>query len=95
MSCPPDIAEVILEVLQTGLLRICARDGREIPAALPVKPIISLICRGLLSNYSPELLRYYWEAEKPAYCNRDDGDPRAFAPAWERLHHLLKRCGIA
>lgn len=49
----------------------------------------------LLSNYSPGLLRDYWEVERPAYCNRGDGHPEAFAPAWERLQHLLKKSGIA
>lgn len=95
MSCPPDIAEVIAEILQMGLLRIRAMgwEGDSTGAALEADHLHNL--PRLLSDYSPELLRYYWEAEKPAYCNRGDGNAGAFAPAWERLHNLLKKSGTA
>lgn len=95
MSCPPDIAEVIVEILQTGLLRIRAQGWSGDSAACAGEADHLHNLPHLLSNYSPELLRYYWEVEKPAYCNGGDGDPKAFAPAWERLHHLLKKSAIA
>jgi hypothetical protein len=93
MSCPPEIAEAILEILQMGLLRIRALgwSGNSSGCASEADHLHNL--PSLLSNYSPELLRYYWEAERPAYCSRGDGNPAAFAPAWERLHHLLKQGG--
>jgi hypothetical protein len=95
MSCPPEIADVILDILQKGLLRIRALgwSGNSAACASEADHLHNL--PSLLSNYSPELLRYYWEAEKPGYCSRGDGDPKAFAPAWERLHSLLKRRGMA
>ena len=95
MSCPPEIAEVILEILYHGLLRIriegwsgnsgeCAREADHLHN-LP----------HLLSDYSPELLRYYWEVERPAYCCRSDGNTNSFTSAWERLHRLLEKNDIA
>jgi hypothetical protein len=94
MSCPPEIAEIILEILQTGLLAIRAWgwEGNSASCASEVDHLHNL--PGLLSHYSPELLRYYWEVERPAYCNRGDGYPAAFASAWERLHCLLEQGGF-
>ena len=90
MSCPPEIAEVILEILQTGLLGIRALgwSGNSAACAGEADHLHNL--PRLLSDYSPALLRYYWEVERPAYCSRSEGNPAAFASAWEHLHHLLK-----
>lgn len=95
MPCPPEIAEILLEILQLGLLRIRALgwSGNGAGCASEADHLHNL--PALLRNYSPEQLRYYWEVERPAYSSRGDGDPAAFAAAWERLHHLLKREGAA
>jgi hypothetical protein len=91
MICPPDIAEIILEILQTGLLGIRAQgwSGNSASCACEADHLHNL--PQLLGDYSPELLRYYWEVERPAYCSHAEGNPAAFASAWERLHPLLKR----
>ena len=81
MNCPPAIAEVLLQILHEGLLRIrssgwqndvarCAREADHLHN-LP----------SLLSNYSPERLRYYWEAERTGV--------EPFAAHWARLEQLL------
>jgi len=83
MNCPPAIAEVLLQILHEGLLRIrsagwqsdaaaCARDADHLHN-LP----------SLLANYSPDRLRYYWEVE------RSGVEP--FAALWARLEKLLPR----
>jgi hypothetical protein len=95
MSCPPDIAEVILEILQRGLLRIRESGWSEDSAVCAHEADHLHNLPHLLSNYSPEALSYYWEVEKPVYCTRRDSEPELFAPLWERLHHLLKKSGIA
>jgi hypothetical protein len=82
MSCPPDIAEVITEILQMGLVRIRAMgwEGNSAGAAHEADHLHNL--PPLLSNYSPESMRYYWEAEKPAYCSHADRNAEAyFGPA--------------
>lgn len=93
MSCPPEIAKVIAEILQTGLLRIRALgwSGKSEDCAREADHLHNL--PRLLNDYSLDSLRYYWEVERPAYCSRGDGNATAFAPAWERLHHLLKQGG--
>jgi hypothetical protein len=93
MSCPPDIAEVILEILYQGLLRIRVQgwSGNSAGCASEADHLHNL--PRLLNDYSPELLRYYWEAERLAYRDRGDGNPEVFAPAWERLHNLMIKNG--
>ena len=91
MSCPPEIAEIILEILQTGLLGIRALgwSGNSAGCASEADHLHNL--PRLLSDFSPELLRYYWEVERPAYCSRGEGNPAAFASAWQRLQAQLER----
>lgn len=95
MSCPPEIAEVILEILFRGLLRIrnLGWQGDSAGCASEADHLHNL--PNLLRDYSPELLSFYWEVERPLYCDRGDGHPETFANAWERLHHLLKSSGVA
>ena len=91
MSCPPEIAEVIAEILRMGLLNIraLAWSGNSAACANEADHVHNL--PQLLGNYSPEQMRYYWEVERPTYCDSDGANPTIFAPAWERLHHLLSR----
>lgn len=95
MTCPPEIAEILVNILQIGLLRIRALgwSGNSAGCASEADHLHNL--PALLRDYSPDLLRYYWEVEKPAYRSRGDGEPAAFEAAWERLHQLLKRGGAA
>lgn len=96
MSCPPEIAEVITEILQLGLVRIraLAWEGNSAGAAHEADHLHNL--PRLLRDYSTESMRYYWEVEKPAYSSRAERNAEAqFGPAWQRLHHLLKTSGLA
>jgi hypothetical protein len=95
MSCPPDIAEVILEILRMGLVRIRAQGWKGDSAGCAHEADHLHNLPELLSNYSPERLLYYWELEKPAYCSRGEGNAAFFESAWERLHELLRKNSIA
>jgi len=86
MSCPPEIAEVIAGIIQAGLLRIrqagWAGDGRR--CAVEADHIHNL--PQLLTNFSPELLKFYWEVERHAFLDRCDGQkPADFENLWARL----------
>jgi hypothetical protein len=86
MTCPPEIAEVVREILKTGILRIrqlaWAQDAGR--CAVEADHIHNL--PDLLTDYSPDLLRYYWEAERTSFIQQSaTGDRARFDPLWAKL----------
>jgi hypothetical protein len=86
MTCPADIAAVILEIIETGLLRARASgwDGLVVRCAVEADLLHNL--PRLLADYRPELLLYYWDVERTAYIG--DTSPEGLAewePLWQRL----------
>lgn len=86
MTCPPEIANILREILETGLLSIrhlgWAGNGER--CAVEADHIHNL--PGLLTDYSPDRLRYYWETERVAYTQQSTAQEcAAFAPLWARL----------
>src|SRR5690242_16044628 len=61
MTCPPGVAEIVLEILTMGLLRIrmAGWSGEGRICASEADHLHNL--PELLSAYSPERLSYYWE----------------------------------
>jgi hypothetical protein len=44
----------------------------------------------LLSNYSDELLRFYWEVERPSFMNRcAPGELAGYEALWTELAELV------
>jgi hypothetical protein len=86
-SCPAEIAEILLEILGTGLLRIRAWgwDGRVDRCAHDADHIHNL--PRLLADDRPELLLYYWDVERAGYIQ--DAPPEGLA-AWEPLWRRLE-----
>jgi hypothetical protein len=83
MQCPPEIAEIVCEILQTGLLRIRAL-GDAARCALEADHLHNL--PGLLANYKPELLDYYWQVERVGFVERSTPeDIQGFEPLWKAL----------
>jgi hypothetical protein len=62
MSCPPTTAEVLLRILQTGLLRIRNRSWENEANACGYEADHLHNLPSLLSDYSPERLIYYCQA---------------------------------
>src|SRR5438067_7329298 len=86
MNCPADIAGIIVEILRAGILRIrcSAGSGNAARCAIEADHLHNL--PQLLSYYAPELLRYYWEIEKPSYISRSSqSDVALFEPLWKEL----------
>jgi len=85
MNCPPEIAEILLELLRTALLRIrslaWAGDSRR--CAAEADHVHNL--PDLLSNFSPERLHYYWTVERPAFLSDPGADDPQFQELWNRL----------
>ena len=83
MQCPPEIADIVCEILRTGLLRIRAlRDVEQ--CAVEADHLHNL--PGLLASFKPELLDYYWHVERAGFIARvTPEDAECFAPLWKAL----------
>jgi hypothetical protein len=89
MNCPSGIAEILLDILRDGILSIRAVDEIEF-ASLLADHLHNL--PALLKTYSPELLRFYWEVERPSFiarCAEAGIDRTGFEPLWEKLQPLV------
>jgi hypothetical protein len=89
MNCPPAIAEVILDIIQTGILRIRASawSGDVAQAADEADHIHNLPT--LLQCYSPELLKYYWDMERASILERKL-DIVELEKLWQRLRPYVE-----
>jgi hypothetical protein len=90
MTCPPDVARVLLQILEFALLQIRARgwqgDGQG--CAREADHVHNL--PALLTNYSDELLRFYWEVERPSFIKRcAPADREGYEPLWAELAELV------
>src|SRR5438874_1584566 len=86
MNCPAEIANIIAEILRVGILRVrsIAGTGNAARCAIEADHLHNL--PRLLSGYTPELLRYYWEIERPSYVSRSSHSETAlFEPLWQEL----------
>ncbi|MGA8346968.1 MAG: hypothetical protein WBQ11_01990 [Isosphaeraceae bacterium] len=86
MHCPAEIAEVILPILQYGLIRVraFAWQGQAELCAVEADHIHNL--PDLLADYTPQKLYYYWNAERPDYVRQVGVDQ---AVGWEELWQRL------
>jgi hypothetical protein len=49
----------------------------------------------LVADYHPDLLRFYWNTERPLFMRQvPEGERRDFEPMWKRLEALIERHGI-
>ncbi|HEV3117193.1 MAG TPA: hypothetical protein VGY58_09085 [Gemmataceae bacterium] len=88
MTCPPEIASVIVDILRTGLLSIrsAAWAGDAQRCAIEADHIHNL--PDLLNNYSDELLSFYWHVSREAFIKETPGELSSLQPLWQRLHNL-------
>ncbi|GEM_PF-1096757 len=90
MQCPPEVVEIITDILTIGLLRIRAADWPDRSARCAVEADHLHNLPNLLANYSPELLDYYWNTERPCFIkNSSSEDIEGFRPAWESLAEFI------
>jgi hypothetical protein len=94
MNCPQAVADTLLEIIRVALLRIrhlgwgnkpeeCAREADHIHN-LPA----------LLRNYSPELLQYYWEVERPSFIESAAADLGSFDLLWSKLGDQVAKLAV-
>jgi hypothetical protein len=90
MPCPPHVSEILLSIIQTGLLRIrsLAWEGQAEHCAIEADHIHNI--PEILADYSPEKLAYYWGTERPAYASEvDEAELSCWEPLWDRLGEQL------
>ncbi len=87
MSCPPEIAEVLLDVLAWGLVKIrhLGWAGQADRCAVEADHLHNL--PRLLADYQPEGLLYYWDVERVCYIKIA---PPEHLPAWESFWEQLE-----
>jgi hypothetical protein len=90
MTCPPDVARVVLQILQVAILRIRAGgwggDGSR--CAMEAGHVHNL--PALLIDYSDELLRFYWEVERTSFMKRClPADLAGYEPLWAELAEIV------
>src|SRR5262249_1900836 len=92
MSCPPEIAAILLEIVKTGLLRIRQLGWNHDPdrCAIEAEHVHNL--PDLVKVYSPDLLQFYWETERISFIDQSTPAERAnFEPLWDQLRPHVER----
>jgi hypothetical protein len=90
MTLETEIAEILAEILTTGLLRIRALgwDGNAARCAIESDHIHNL--PDLMVHYSPERLAYYWDVERPSYISQTSApDLTVWEPLWQQLNEHI------
>ena len=91
MPCPPEIAEVVLEIIQRGLVRVrlLGWSGQSLLCAEEADHLHNL--PSLVADYSDEKLSYYWNIERRRYVDRVPPEQSAWlADLWDRLRHYAE-----
>ena len=86
MTCPPEIARPIAEILKAAVLTIRAAgwSGQAARCAAEADHVHNL--PALLLDYSSEALRYYLEVEAPAFArNAGPAGAALFEQWWAEL----------
>jgi hypothetical protein len=96
MQCPPEIANIVAEIITTGVLRIRAlglNSGGAERCAVEADHIHNL--PRLLSHFKPELLDYYWHAERLAFIRQSTAEKvEGFEPLWNALAPHVDACKV-
>jgi hypothetical protein len=92
MKCPDDVSLELAEILKWGLLRIRTSgyqgDGRR--CVQESDHIHNL--PGLLVDYAPQLLAFYWNTERPLLIKQlGIAECKPFDDIWSRLKPLVER----
>ena len=94
-SCPAKIADLILQILQTGIVsaRSAGWSNDAELATIEADHIHNL--PDLLRRYNQHKIKYYWKSERPSYIfkhTRQTGKkPMLFQEHWDLLEPLVPK----
>jgi hypothetical protein len=93
MNCPSPIAEILLNILQTGILRMraAAWAGNTDQVEAEADHVHNL--PAILRDYSSDALKFYWEIERPCFLSKVP-DVAAFEEPWKRLQLTMASEGM-
>jgi hypothetical protein len=95
MTCPEPIASVLLDILQQGLLacRAFGWQGDARRCAIEADHLHNI--PSLLSDYSPDRLRVYWDVERPAFAAQcDPNQMSGWQSHWDRLEPFVEEAEL-
>lgn len=96
MRCPDEIAQVLLRILSTALLRIRHLGGQGCAGECEIESDHVHNLPALIQDYSPARLEYYWSIERVHYLKLSEGMSLGeFVPLWEELSVLMTERGIS
>src|SRR5437868_764587 len=70
MKCPSPIAEILLNILQTGILRIRAAAWAGNTGQVETEADHVHNLPAILEDYSADALKFYWEIERPCFLSK-------------------------
>src|SRR5947208_2645496 len=87
MQCPPpEIAEILCEILRVGLLRIRALGCDRNPERCAIEADHLHNLPALIASFDPDRLAYYWDAEREAFLRHSKPeDTSVFEALWKAL----------
>ncbi len=89
MTCPPEIAAILLEILSRGLLSIRGRWRDAEYCFAEADHLHNL--PNLVRSYHPEELIFYWDVMRTGYLDAVPGAAASWmAESWERLRPLVE-----
>ena len=93
MRCPDDIADILLQIIQDGIVSARWAGWRKNPewAAIEASHVHNLL--EVIRKYGPEKLVYYWDSERDSYIEQFTRllgkEPKMFVKSWEVLEPLV------
>lgn len=94
MPCPPEIAEVLAQMIAEGLLRIRADGWANRPDLCAIEADHLHNLPSLIADYSPARLAYYWTVERPGYLRQmPEAERSGWEAHWDKLGDVAKITG--
>jgi hypothetical protein len=96
MRCPPDIADVVAELLYRGIIRAraFAHPGYEKRCFIETDHVHNL--PHIINDFKVDRLEYYWNIERPLFMKQvPANETQDLAPLWDQLSNLMKSHGIS
>lgn len=90
MNCPEEIAQILLEILEQSMLNIrsAAHQGKMEQCFQEADHVHNL--PSVLSSFSQEKAKYYWDVERTIYAKRSQGNyAKSFDSQWKKLEKFM------